>query len=67
MLPGPLAYTQAFVQFNYGQGAAIILGVVAVLLCVAAMFLIATRPRSGREGRTKPSPAPAPSPRKAYA
>ena len=55
MLPGPLAYTQAFVQFNYGQGAAIILGVVAVLLCVAAMFLIATRPRSGREGRTKRS------------
>ena len=47
MLPGPLAYTQAFVEFNYGQGAAIILGVVAVLLCVAFMFLIATRPRSG--------------------
>jgi multiple sugar transport system permease protein len=67
MLPGPLAYTQAFVEFNYGQGAAIILGVVAVLLCVAAMFLIATRPKSGRDRRTKRSAAPAPSPRKAYA
>ena len=67
MLPGPLAYTQAFVEFNYGQGAAIILGVVAVLLCVAAMFLLATRSRSGKGRRAKRSAAPASAPRKAYA
>ena len=67
MLPGPLAYTQAFVEFNYGQGAAIILGVVAVLLCIAAMFLLATRSRwTGRAG-AKRSAAPASAPRKAYA
>jgi multiple sugar transport system permease protein len=46
MLPGPLAYTEAFVDFNYGQGAAIILGVVVVLLCIAGMFLLATRSKS---------------------
>jgi multiple sugar transport system permease protein len=50
MLPGPLAYTEAFVDFNYGQGAAIILGVVVVLLCIAVMFLLATRSGS-REKR----------------
>ena len=50
MLPGPLAYTEAFVEFNYGQGAAIILGVVVILLCIAVMFLIATRSGS-REKR----------------
>jgi multiple sugar transport system permease protein len=43
MLPGPLAYTEAFVDFNYGQGSAVIVGVVIVLLCVAGMFLLATR------------------------
>ena len=46
MLPGLLAYTQAFVDFNYGQGAAVILGVVVVLLCIAGMFLLATRSKS---------------------
>ena len=67
MLPGPLAYTQAFVVFNYGQGAAIILGVVAILLCIAGMFLLATRSRSGGARRAKSSRAPAMPPREAYA
>jgi multiple sugar transport system permease protein len=51
MLPGVLAYTQAFVNFNYGQGSAIILGVVVVLLCVAGMYLLATRSQSRSERR----------------
>ena len=57
MLPGPLAYTQAFVVFNYGQGAAIILGVVAILLCVAGLFLLATRSESGGARHAKSSRA----------
>ncbi len=65
MLPGPLAYTQAFVVFNYGQGAAIILGVVVVLLCIAGMFLLATRSRS-RAGRRSKEPRASLSPSKAY-
>lgn len=51
MLPGPLAYSEAFVNFQYGQGAAIIVGVVAVLICIAGMFLLATRPRRLRNQR----------------
>jgi multiple sugar transport system permease protein len=51
MLPGVLAYTQAFVNFNYGQGSAIILGVVVVLLCVAGMYLLATRSQARSERR----------------
>ena len=39
MLPGLLAYAEAFVDFQYGQGAAIILIVVVVLL-------VSSRPRS---------------------
>lgn len=49
MLPGPLAYNQAFVAFNYGQAAAIILAVVVVLLSVGGVFLLVTR--QGRTGR----------------
>ena len=67
MLPGPLAYTQAFVVFNYGQGAAIILGVVAILLCIAGMFLLATRSRSGGGTARQELAAPALPPREAYA
>jgi multiple sugar transport system permease protein len=67
MLPGPLAYTEAFVEFDYGQGSAIILGVVAVLLCVAAMFLLATRSASGRARRPKRSQVPTSAPKTAYA
>jgi multiple sugar transport system permease protein len=51
MLPGVLAYTQAFVNFNYGQGSAIILGVVVVLLGVAGMYLLATRSQARSERR----------------
>jgi multiple sugar transport system permease protein len=53
MLPGVLAYAQAFVNFNYGQGSAIILGVVVVLLCVAAMYLVVTRNQSRNERRAR--------------
>jgi multiple sugar transport system permease protein len=53
MLPGPLAYTEAFVVFNYGQGAAIILGVVVILLCIAGMFLLATRSKSRQKRRVR--------------
>ena len=57
MLPGVLAYAQAFVNFNYGQGSAIILGVVVVLLCVAGMYLVATRNQSRKERRARRRPA----------
>jgi multiple sugar transport system permease protein len=53
MLPGVLAYSQAFVNFNYGQGAAIIIGVVVVLLCVAAMYLVVTRSQARSERRAR--------------
>jgi multiple sugar transport system permease protein len=53
MLPGPLAYTEAFIDFNYGQGAAIILGVVVVLLCIAGMFVLATRSKSRKKRGVK--------------
>jgi ABC-type sugar transport system permease subunit len=53
MLPGVLAYSQAFVNFNYGQGAAIILGVVVVLLCVAGMYLVVTRSQTRSERRAR--------------
>jgi multiple sugar transport system permease protein len=57
MLPGLLAYTQAFVDFNYGQGAAVILGVVVVLLCIAGMFLLVTRSKSRDERAPRARPA----------
>jgi multiple sugar transport system permease protein len=53
MLPGVLAYSQAFVNFNYGQGAAIIIGVVVVLLCVAGMYLVVTRSQTRNERRAR--------------
>ena len=56
MLPGPLAYSLAFVDFNYGQGAAVIIGVVVVLLCITGMFLLATRSRSRERRGTRPLP-----------
>ena len=57
MLPGVLAYTQAFVDFNYGQGAAVIVGVVVVLLCIAGMFLLTTRSKSRDERAPRALPA----------
>ena len=56
MLPGPLAYTEAFVEFNYGQGAAVIVGVVVVLLCIAGMFLLVTRSKSREKRGARPLP-----------
>jgi len=53
MLPGPLAYTEAFVDFDYGQGAAVIVGVVVVLLCIACMFILVTRTKSPSGPRIK--------------
>lgn len=52
MLLGPLAYNQAFQAFDYGQGAAIILAEVVVLLCAAGVFLLAARSTSARARRT---------------
>jgi multiple sugar transport system permease protein len=54
MLPGPLAYTEAFVDFNYGQGAAVIVGVVVVLICIAGMFLLVTRSRTREKRVSRP-------------
>jgi ABC-type sugar transport system permease subunit len=51
MLPGPLAYSEAFIDFEYGQGAAIILGVVVVLVAVAGMYLVLTRTKTPRSRR----------------
>lgn len=66
MLPGPLAYSEAFVDFEYGQGAAIVLGVVVVLLCVAGVFLALTRRKAPRKRRTRARPK-AMEPQGAYA
>jgi multiple sugar transport system permease protein len=47
MLPGPLAYQQAFVQFNYGVGSAII---VLTVVAMAILSLIYVRVTASREG-----------------
>jgi multiple sugar transport system permease protein len=56
MLPGVLAYKQAFVVFNYGQGAAIIVGVVAILVFTTIGFLVLNS--SSERVRTRPRPTP---------
>jgi multiple sugar transport system permease protein len=42
MLPGPLAYSESFIQFNYGRGAAVVLVVVVAMLVLTAFYLYAT-------------------------
>jgi ABC-type sugar transport system permease subunit len=46
MLPGPLAYQEAFVQFDFGTGAAII---VVTVLAMALFSLIYVKVTGGRE------------------
>lgn len=45
MLPGPLAYQQAFVQFNYGNGSALIVLTVLVMLVLSVIYVRATSER----------------------
>lgn len=52
MLPGPLAYQQAFVQFNYGNGSALIVLTVLVMLVLSVIYVRATSER-----RAKPTVA----------
>jgi hypothetical protein len=53
MLPGLFAYQQAFVNFDYGTGAAMILVIVAVLLVVAVAYVLITKPPSDRRLRRR--------------
>lgn len=45
MLPGPLAYQQAFVQFNYGNGSAVIILTVVLMLILSLIYVRVTAPR----------------------
>lgn len=45
MLPGPLAYQQAFVAFNYGRGSAIIVLTVLLMVVLSVIYVRATSPR----------------------
>jgi multiple sugar transport system permease protein len=58
MLPGLFAYQQAFTNFNYGGGAAVIVLIVGVLLVVAVAYVLLT-------GQTRRGRRPAPAPRSA--
>ncbi len=62
MLPGLFAYQQAFVNFDYGTGAAMILVIVAVLLVVAVLYVLVTRPPSDRRLRRRRERAGPPRP-----
>jgi multiple sugar transport system permease protein len=50
MLPGPLAYQQAFVAFNYGRGSAIIILTVLLMIVLAVIYVRVTTPRSAVPG-----------------
>lgn len=58
MLPGLFAYQQAFVNFDYGAGAAMILLIVAVLFLVAVAYVLLTRPRRPRGAVRRQAGAP---------
>jgi multiple sugar transport system permease protein len=45
MLPGPLAYQQAFVQFQYGNGSAIIVLTVLLMVVLSLIYVRVTTPR----------------------
>lgn len=52
MLPGPLAYQEAFVQFDYGTGSAVIVLTVLVMVALSLVYVRVTTPRAvGREPR----------------
>lgn len=53
MLPGPLAYQQAFVQFAYGNGAAIIVLTVLLMAALSILYVRLTSPRSDRPRRVR--------------
>jgi multiple sugar transport system permease protein len=46
MLPGPLAYQQAFVAFNYGRGSAVIILTVLLMIVLAVIYVRVTTPRN---------------------
>jgi len=50
MLPGPLAYQQAFVQFNYGNGSAIIVLTVLLMVVLSLIYVRATSSRDLTRG-----------------
>lgn len=62
MLPGPLAYQQAFVQFNYGTGSAIVVLTVLLMVALSLIYVRVTTPRhlapdEGKaRGRARPRP-----------
>jgi multiple sugar transport system permease protein len=62
MLPGPLAYQEAFVQFNYGDGAAIIVLTVVLMVVLSLIYVRVTTPndkdRPPRAGRKRWVPEP---------
>jgi multiple sugar transport system permease protein len=45
MLPGPLAYQEAFVAFNYGRGSAVIILTVLLMVVLAVIYVRVTTPR----------------------
>jgi multiple sugar transport system permease protein len=51
MLPGPLAYQQAFVVFDYGVGSAVIVLTVLVMLVLSIIYVRVTTPRAPRRSR----------------
>lgn len=56
MLPGPLAYQQAFVAFDYGTGSAIIVLTVVLMLLLSVIYVRITTPRTHRGARAAKSP-----------
>jgi multiple sugar transport system permease protein len=61
MLPSPLAYQQAFVQFNYGNGSAIIVLTVLLMVVLSLIYVRVTAPRDlTRAGRKAGAAQPAP-------
>jgi ABC-type sugar transport system permease subunit len=54
MLPGLFAYQQAFVNFDYGDGAAMIVLIVVVLLLVGAGYVLLTSERRRNRRLTRP-------------
>lgn len=53
MLPGPLAYQQAFVQFNYGNGSAIIVLTVLLMVVLSLIYVRVTTPRDTSRRRRR--------------
>jgi ABC-type sugar transport system permease subunit len=56
MLPGPLAYQEAFVQFNYGDGSAIIILTVVLMVVLSLVYVRLTSPRNDNKPPRKVKP-----------